>query len=49
MKFFSKSAPNSVVLDKAEKSRKYTSKQVDYVFCAGIALMVGYTYAKYLS
>lgn len=49
MKLFSKSAPDSVVLDKAEKSRKYTAKQFDFVFCAGIALMIGYTYAKYFN
>ena len=34
------------VLDKLEKSRQVTTKMFDYIFCAGVAVTVGYLYAK---
>lgn len=37
---------DSVVLDKLEKSRQVTAKMFDFIFCAGIAVAVGYMYAK---
>jgi len=37
---------DSVVLDKLEKSRKVTTKMFDFIFCAGLSVVVGYTYAQ---
>lgn len=37
---------DSVVLDKLEKSRQVTAKMFDFIFCAGVAVTVGYMYAK---
>jgi hypothetical protein len=36
----------SIVLDKLEKSRRVTAKLFDFIFCAGVAIGVGYMYAK---
>lgn len=36
----------SVVLDQLEKSRQVTVKMFDFIFCAGVAVCVGYMYAK---
>lgn len=41
-----KQKANSVVLEKLDKGRQITTKQFDYLFCAGVALFVGYIYAK---
>lgn len=37
---------DSVILDKLEKSRQVTVKMFDFIFCAGVAVTVGYMYAK---
>jgi hypothetical protein len=41
-----KEKANSVVLEKLDKGRQITTKQFDYLFCTGVALFVGYIYAK---
>ena len=37
---------DSVVLDKLEKSRQVTAKMFDFIFCTGVAVTIGYMYAK---
>lgn len=37
---------DSVVLDKLEKSRQVSAKMFDFIFCAGVAVAVGYMFAK---
>lgn len=37
---------DSVVLDQLEKSRQVTTKMFDFIFCAGVAVVAGYMYAK---
>ena len=41
-----KEKAESVVLDKLNKSRQVTAKMFDYIFCASVAVAVGYIYAK---
>lgn len=40
------SKANSIVLENLDKGRQVTAKQFDYLFCTGVALFVGYIYAK---
>jgi hypothetical protein len=42
-----KNKSESVVLKNVEKSKKLTLRKFDYVFCTGIALLLGYTLATY--
>lgn len=37
---------DSVVLDKLEKSRQVSAQMFDFIFCAGVAVAVGYMFAK---
>lgn len=37
---------DSVVLDKLDKSRQFTVKMFDFIFCAAIAVGVGYVYGR---
>lgn len=50
MRFFGKKkeeSQNSVVLDSLDKGKQFTAKMFDFIFCSGVALTIGYVYAKY--
>lgn len=37
---------DSVVLDKLDKSIQFTTKMFDFIFCAAMAVGVGYMYGR---
>lgn len=42
-----KEKTNSIVLEKIDQGRQITAQQFDFLFCVGVALYLGYTYAKF--